>query len=91
MSTLDDHEPQEHSAVDTGSEVVGELTGEAPGQGRVPGDDRAAVAGGWVALTTGRVDVVPVPCGSRWEDRCPPCAQKARRMRTCSAARAGGR
>ncbi len=21
-------------------------------------------------LTSGRVDVVPVPCGSRWEDRC---------------------
>ena len=32
-------------------------------------------------LTSGRVDVVPVPCGSRWEDRCPPCADKMRRLR----------
>lgn len=32
-------------------------------------------------LTSGRVDVVPVPCGSRWEDRCPPCATKNRRLR----------
>jgi hypothetical protein len=34
-----------------------------------------------IDLTSGRVDVVPVPCGSRWEDRCPPCADKARRLR----------
>ncbi len=32
-------------------------------------------------LTSGRVDVVPVPCGSRWADRCPPCADKNRRLR----------
>lgn len=32
-------------------------------------------------LTSGRVDVVPVPCGSRWADRCPPCAEKNRRLR----------
>ena len=32
-------------------------------------------------LTSGRVDVVPVPCGSRWEDRCRPCADKNRRLR----------
>ena len=31
--------------------------------------------------STGRVDVVPVPCGSTWEDRCRPCADKARRLR----------
>ena len=34
-----------------------------------------------IDLTTGRVDVVPVPCGSRWEDRCRPCADKNRRLR----------
>ena len=34
-----------------------------------------------IDLTSGRVDVVPVPCGSRWEDGCPPCADKARRLR----------
>ena len=34
-----------------------------------------------IDLTTGRVDVVPVPCGSRWEDRCHPCADKNRRLR----------
>ena len=32
-------------------------------------------------LTSGRVDVVPVPCGSRWEDRCRPGADKNRRLR----------
>jgi hypothetical protein len=32
-------------------------------------------------LNSGRVDVVPVPCGSRWEDRCRPCADKNRRLR----------
>ena len=31
-------------------------------------------------LTSGRVDVIPVPCGSRWEDRCRPCADKNRRQ-----------
>lgn len=30
-------------------------------------------------LTTGRVDVVPVPCASRREDLCSPCAEKQRR------------
>jgi hypothetical protein len=30
---------------------------------------------------TGRVDVVPVPCGSTREDQCRPCADKARRLR----------
>lgn len=34
-----------------------------------------------IDLTTGRVDVVPVPCGSRREDLCPPCADKQRRLR----------
>lgn len=31
--------------------------------------------------TTGRVDVVPVPCSSTREDQCRPCAEKARRLR----------
>ncbi|MFC4461207.1 replication initiator [Pseudonocardia nematodicida] len=31
--------------------------------------------------TSGRVDVVPVPCGSTREDQCRPCAEKARRLR----------
>jgi hypothetical protein len=31
--------------------------------------------------TTGRVDVVPVPCGSTRADQCRPCADKARRLR----------
>lgn len=34
-----------------------------------------------IDLTTGRVDVVPVPCGARREDRCKPCAEKNRRLR----------
>jgi hypothetical protein len=34
-----------------------------------------------IDLTTGRVDVVPVPCGSTREDVCRPCADKARRLR----------
>jgi hypothetical protein len=34
-----------------------------------------------IELSTGRVDVVPVPCGSRREDVCSPCAEKARRLR----------
>ncbi|WP_167410091.1 replication initiator [Pseudonocardia alni] len=31
--------------------------------------------------SSGRVDVVPVPCGSTREDQCRPCAEKARRLR----------
>ncbi|MGE3255828.1 replication initiator [Pseudonocardia sp.] len=31
--------------------------------------------------STGRVDVVPVPCGARDEAKCRPCAEKARRLR----------
>lgn len=34
-----------------------------------------------IDLTTGRVDVVPVPCGARREDQCRPCADKQRRLR----------
>jgi hypothetical protein len=34
-----------------------------------------------IALGTGRVDVVPVPCGSTRADQCRPCADKARRLR----------
>jgi hypothetical protein len=34
-----------------------------------------------INTTTGRVDVVPVPCGSTREDQCRPCADKARRLR----------
>jgi hypothetical protein len=34
-----------------------------------------------IDTTTGRSDIVPVPCGSTREDRCPPCADKARRLR----------
>ncbi len=34
-----------------------------------------------IDTTTGRVDVVPVPCGSTREDQCQPCAEKARRLR----------
>jgi hypothetical protein len=34
-----------------------------------------------IDTTTGRIDVVPVPCGSRREDVCRPCADKARRIR----------
>ncbi|MGH3600627.1 MAG: replication initiator, partial [Pseudonocardiaceae bacterium] len=34
-----------------------------------------------IDTTTGRVDVVPVPCGCTREDQCPPCADKARRLR----------
>jgi hypothetical protein len=34
-----------------------------------------------IDTTTGRVDIVPVPCGSTREEQCPPCAQKARRLR----------
>ncbi|HEX4099230.1 MAG TPA: replication initiator, partial [Pseudonocardiaceae bacterium] len=31
-----------------------------------------------IDTTTGRVEVVPVPCGSTREDQCRPCADKAR-------------
>jgi hypothetical protein len=34
-----------------------------------------------IDLGTGRVDVVPVPCGSTREDQCRSCADKARRLR----------
>ncbi|GAA1189902.1 replication initiator [Pseudonocardia alaniniphila] len=34
-----------------------------------------------IDLTTGRVEVVPVPCGARREDLCRPCAEKNRRLR----------
>ncbi|HEY3894555.1 MAG TPA: replication initiator [Pseudonocardiaceae bacterium] len=34
-----------------------------------------------IDTTTGRVDVVPVPCGSTRDDQCSPCAEKARRLR----------
>jgi hypothetical protein len=34
-----------------------------------------------IDITTGRVEVVPVPCGSTRSDQCPPCADKARRLR----------
>ncbi|MGH3916385.1 MAG: replication initiator [Pseudonocardiaceae bacterium] len=34
-----------------------------------------------IELGTGRVEVVPVPCGSTRENQCRPCADKARRLR----------
>jgi hypothetical protein len=34
-----------------------------------------------IELDTGRVEVVPVPCGSTQAAKCPPCAEKARRLR----------
>ncbi|MBV9012873.1 MAG: replication initiator protein [Pseudonocardiales bacterium] len=34
-----------------------------------------------IDTTTGRVEIVPVPCGSTREDQCRPCAEKARRLR----------
>jgi hypothetical protein len=34
-----------------------------------------------IDTTTGRVEVVPVPCGSTRDDQCHPCAEKARRLR----------
>ena len=34
-----------------------------------------------IDTTTGRIEVVPVPCGSTREDQCRPCADKARRLR----------
>jgi hypothetical protein len=34
-----------------------------------------------IDTATGRVEVVPVPCGSTRKDQCRPCAEKARRLR----------
>jgi hypothetical protein len=34
-----------------------------------------------IDTTTGRVEVVPVACGSTRADQCHPCAEKARRLR----------
>lgn len=34
-----------------------------------------------IDTATGRVDIVPVPCGSTRQDQCRPCADKARRLR----------
>jgi len=34
-----------------------------------------------IDTTTGRVDIVPVPCGSTRDEQCRPCADKARRLR----------
>jgi hypothetical protein len=34
-----------------------------------------------IDTTTGRIDIVPVPCGSTRADQCHPCADKARRLR----------
>ncbi len=34
-----------------------------------------------IDLTSGRIDVVPVPCGATDEAKCRPCADKARRLR----------
>ena len=34
-----------------------------------------------IDVSTGRVEVVPVPCGSTREHQCRPCAEKARRLR----------
>ena len=34
-----------------------------------------------IDTTTGRVDIVPVACGSTRQDQCRPCADKARRLR----------
>jgi replication initiator protein RepSA len=34
-----------------------------------------------IDTTSGRVDIVPVPCGSTRHDQCRPCADKARRLR----------
>ncbi|MCA1693728.1 MAG: replication initiator protein, partial [Actinobacteria bacterium] len=34
-----------------------------------------------IDTTTGRVDIVPVPCKSTREDQCRPCSEKARRLR----------
>jgi hypothetical protein len=34
-----------------------------------------------IDTTTGRVEVVPVPCGSTREDQCRPCSEKAHKLR----------
>jgi len=34
-----------------------------------------------IDTTTGRIEIVPVPCGSTRADQCRPCAEKARRLR----------
>jgi len=34
-----------------------------------------------IDTTTGRIDIIPVPCGSIRDDHCRPCADKARRLR----------
>ena len=34
-----------------------------------------------IDTTTGRIDIVPVPCGSTRQNQCAPCADKARRLR----------
>src|SRR5918997_2755523 len=34
-----------------------------------------------IDTSTGRVEIVPVPCGCTRQDQCPPCADKARRLR----------
>jgi hypothetical protein len=34
-----------------------------------------------IDITTGRIEIVPVPCGSTREDQCQPCSDKARRLR----------
>ena len=34
-----------------------------------------------IDTTTGRIDIVPVACGSTRADQCPPCSEKARRLR----------
>ena len=34
-----------------------------------------------IDTTTGKLDIIPVPCGSTREDHCRPCAEKARRLR----------
>ncbi|MFL6150049.1 MAG: replication initiator [Pseudonocardiaceae bacterium] len=40
-----------------------------------------------IDTTTGRVDIVPVPCGSTREDQCRPCADKARQLRMAQCRR----
>ncbi|WP_426510453.1 replication initiator [Dactylosporangium sp. McL0621] len=32
-------------------------------------------------LTTGKTEIIDVPCGATREDKCPPCAKRARRLR----------
>jgi Replication initiator protein, pSAM2 len=43
---------------------------------------REAALVAWVTDTeSGEVRVVPISCGSTREDRCPPCAERAKRLR----------